>query len=47
MGLTTHDNPYDFVTIDPAFVLPSAGIQKPVGYTFDQWLEKWGAMVKA
>jgi branched-chain amino acid transport system substrate-binding protein len=47
MGLTTHDNPYDFVTIHPAFVLPSASIQKPVGYTFDRWLEEWRARLKS
>lgn len=46
MGLTTHKNPYDFVTIDPVNILPSAMIQKPEGYTFDQWTAAWEQQLK-
>jgi branched-chain amino acid transport system substrate-binding protein len=46
MGVTTHNNPYDFVTIDPVHILPSVNIQKPVGYTFDQWIDEWRKAVK-
>jgi branched-chain amino acid transport system substrate-binding protein len=46
MGVTTHKNPYDFVTIDPVHIFPSASIQKPEGYTFDQWLQEWEKKVK-
>lgn len=46
MGLTTHKNSYDFVTIDPVHILPSAMIQKPEGYTFDQWATAWEKHVK-
>jgi branched-chain amino acid transport system substrate-binding protein len=47
MGVTTHDNPYNFATVDPVHILPSAMIQKPEGYTFDQWLDEWGKAMKA
>jgi len=46
MGVTTHDNPYDFVTIKQMHILPSVYIQKPVGYTFDQWIEAWAKQAK-
>jgi len=47
MGVTSHNNPYDFVTIEPSYILPSATIQKPEGYTFDQWIEAWQKQLKA
>lgn len=47
MGLTTHKNSYDFVTIDPVNILPSAMIQKPEGYTFDQWTAAWEKQIKS
>ncbi len=46
MGVTTHKNPYDFVTIDPVHIFPSASIQKPEGYTFDQWMQEWEKQVR-
>jgi branched-chain amino acid transport system substrate-binding protein len=46
-GVTTHKNPYDFVTIDPVHVFPSASIQKPEGYEFDKWLDEWGKQVQS
>ena len=45
-GVTTHKNPYDFVTIDPVHIFPSVSIQKPEGYTFEQWLQEWEKQVK-
>lgn len=45
MGITSHNNSYDFVTIDPVYILPSATIQKPEGYTFDRWLDEWKGYV--
>ena len=47
MGVTTHNNPFDYVTVDPIHIIPSVEIQKPVGYTFDQFMEAWGKAVKA
>ncbi|MEE9147501.1 MAG: ABC transporter substrate-binding protein [Candidatus Tectomicrobia bacterium] len=41
VGVTTHDNAYDFVTIDPARVMTAAQTQKPSGADFYQWLESW------
>jgi len=46
VGLTTHNNPYDFVTINPVYILPSVSVQKPEGYTFDQWIEEWSKAAK-
>lgn len=43
-GITTHKNPYDFVTIDPVEELPTARIQKPTGAKLYDWiarLELW------
>lgn len=46
LGLTTHKNSFDYVTINPVFVFPGSMIQKPVGYSFDQWLDEWKKSVK-
>jgi branched-chain amino acid transport system substrate-binding protein len=39
-GITTHKNPYDFVTIDPIEELPTARIQKPAGTKLYDWIAK-------
>ena len=40
MGLTTHKNPYDIVTISPVEVFDTRNYQKPSGADFFQWIEK-------
>jgi branched-chain amino acid transport system substrate-binding protein len=40
-GLTTHQNRYDFVTIDPVEVMSTKQIQKPSGMGLYQWIESW------
>jgi len=42
MGITTHDNPYDFVTIKDVEVLSAAQIQTPPGMKFHDWVKGWG-----
>jgi branched-chain amino acid transport system substrate-binding protein len=39
MGITTHNNPYDIVTIDPVFTLDTREYQKPAGADFYKWIE--------
>ena len=39
-GLTTHKNPYDFVTIDPVDVMYSDQLQKPPGANFWNWIKE-------
>ncbi len=39
MGITTHKNPYDIVTIDPIFTLDTREYQKPTGADFYKWIE--------
>ncbi|MGB7280368.1 MAG: amino acid ABC transporter substrate-binding protein, partial [Pseudolabrys sp.] len=38
MGLTTHKNPYDIVTIDPVQTLDTKEYQKPSGADFYKWI---------
>ena len=40
-GFTTHNNKYDFVTLDPAKIetMYSADLQKPAGANFWEWLK--------
>jgi branched-chain amino acid transport system substrate-binding protein len=40
-GITTHNNPYDFVTIDPVHVMPTARIQKPMNSKLLDWIASW------
>ncbi len=42
VGVTTHNNKYDFVTIDPVRVMPAAQTQKPAGADFYEWVKSWG-----
>jgi len=42
MGITTHKNPYDFVTIDKVEVLSPVQIQTPPGMKFHDWVRGWG-----
>lgn len=42
MGITTHDNPYDFVTIKNVEVLSPVQIQTPPGMKFHDWIKGWG-----
>jgi branched-chain amino acid transport system substrate-binding protein len=39
MGITTHKNSYDIVTIDPVFTLDTREYQKPAGADFYKWIE--------
>lgn len=41
-GVTTHQNEFDFVTIEPVRVMTSAQAQKPSGADFNQWVDSWG-----
>lgn len=42
MGITTHKNPYDFVTIDPVEVLTPSQIIKPTaGTKLYEWIKGW------
>jgi branched-chain amino acid transport system substrate-binding protein len=38
MGMTTHKNPYDIVTIDPVQTLDTKDYQKPSGADFYKWI---------
>jgi len=40
-GITTHKNPYNFVTIDPVEIMDSAQIQKPAGTKLFEWIKSW------
>lgn len=40
-GITTHKNPYDFVTIDPVESLPSERIMKPADTKLFDWIKGW------
>jgi branched-chain amino acid transport system substrate-binding protein len=40
-GITTHNNPYDFVTIDPVHVMPTTRIQKPMNSKLLDWIASW------
>jgi branched-chain amino acid transport system substrate-binding protein len=41
-GLTTHKNPYDFVTINPIEVLTPVQIMKPTaGAKLYDWIKGW------
>jgi branched-chain amino acid transport system substrate-binding protein len=41
MGITTNDNPYDFVTIKPVEVFTPAQIIPPTGMKFHDWVKSW------
>jgi branched-chain amino acid transport system substrate-binding protein len=38
MGFTTHNNPYDIVTINPVEILHTRDYQKPAGADFFKWI---------
>jgi len=40
-GITTHDNDFDFVTIDPVEVFPTTRIMKPAGSKLYDWIRSW------
>jgi branched-chain amino acid transport system substrate-binding protein len=40
-GVTTHQNDFDFVTIDPVEVLPTSQIMKPAGAKLYDWINSW------
>lgn len=40
MGLTSHKNPYDIVTIDPVETLDTREYQKPAGADFYKWIQE-------
>jgi hypothetical protein len=40
-GITTHKNPYDFVTIDPVEIMPASQIMKPAGAKLYDWIKGW------
>jgi branched-chain amino acid transport system substrate-binding protein len=40
-GITTHKNPYNFVTIDPVEIMPASQIQKPAGTKLFDWIKSW------
>jgi branched-chain amino acid transport system substrate-binding protein len=42
-GITTHKNPYDFVTIDPVEIMPASQIMKPAGAKLYDWIKGWKA----
>lgn len=42
-GITTHKNPYNFVTIDPMVIMDAAQIQKPAGTKLYEWIKSWKA----
>ncbi len=41
MGITTHKNPYDFVTIDQLVIQSSPQVQTPPGMKFHDWVKGW------
>ena len=40
-GITTHNNAFDFATIDPVEVLPTSKIMKPAGAKLYDWINSW------
>src|SRR2546426_134831 len=40
-GVTTHKNPYDFVTIDPIEVVSTKVAMKPAGSKLFDWINSW------
>src|SRR3989441_10827057 len=40
-GITTHKNPYDFVTIDPIEVVSTKVAMKPAGSKLFDWINSW------
>ena len=40
-GITTHQNDFDFVTIDPVEVLPTTRIMKPANSKLYEWINSW------
>jgi len=40
-GITTHKNPYNFVTIDPVEIMPASQIMKPAGMKLYDWIKSW------
>ena len=40
-GISTHKNPYDFVTIDPIEVVPTKQGMKPSGAKVFDWISSW------
>jgi branched-chain amino acid transport system substrate-binding protein len=42
MGTTTHNNPYDFVTIENVRMWSAAQTQTPYGMKFYDWVKGWG-----
>src|SRR5436190_2166060 len=40
-GITTHKNPYDFVTIDPVEVVSTKVAMKPAGTKLFDWINSW------
>jgi branched-chain amino acid transport system substrate-binding protein len=41
IGVTTHDNPYDFVTIKDVAIQSSPQVQTPMGMQFHDWVKSW------
>jgi hypothetical protein len=42
VGMTTHNNPYDFVTVEPVVVFPPAQAVKPSAeIKFYDWIKGW------
>jgi branched-chain amino acid transport system substrate-binding protein len=41
MGITTHDNPYDFVTVKPVEMFTAAQIMHPANMKFHDWAKSW------
>ncbi len=41
MGITTHDNPYDFVTVEPVEIFTPAQIMHPADMKFHEWVKSW------
>ena len=41
MGITTHDNPYDFVTVKPVEIFTPVQIMHPADMKFHDWLKSW------
>ena len=40
-GLTTHKNPYDFVTLSPLEVVSTRTAMKPAGAKLFDWINSW------
>jgi branched-chain amino acid transport system substrate-binding protein len=41
MGITTHDNPYDFVTIKPVEIFTPSQTMHPADMKFHDWVKSW------